>query len=323
MQTYCNFNIYTGGMGFFSREKKKKGSLAIAFGAGGVCIAALERQPAGRPRVALSAFYPAAPAAIRESLTSIGREVRADEYRCMNLLGTGEYQLLSVEAPNVPADELKTAVRWRLKDMLDFHVDDATIDVLNVPAGNSGSGRPQSMFAVAARNSLIQARQEQFRDAGMGLSVIDIPEMAQRNIAALLEPEGRGVALLSFDRSGGLLTVTYQGELYLARRVDVTLEQLQGDRQLALERVALELQRSLDHFDRQYSFINVSKLMLAPSGISGLADFLAPNLYVPVQAFELGEVLDLEATPELHGMEAQARHFLTLGAALRHEEVAL
>lgn len=256
-------------------------------------------------------------------LTSVARELKAGEYRCMNLLMPGEYQLLSVEAPNVPADELKTAVRWRLKDMLDFHVDDATIDVLNVPAGNSGSGRPQSMFAVAARNSLIQARQEEFRDADMGLCVIDIPEMAQRNIAALLEPEGRGVAMLSFDHSGGLLTVTYQGELYLARRVDVTLEQLQqGDRQQALERVALELQRSLDHFDRQYSFINVSKLMLAPSGISGLADFLSPNLYVPVEAFELGAVLDLQAVPELHALDAQARHFMTLGAALRDEEEA-
>lgn len=310
-------------MGFFSRERKKKGSLAIALNAGGVCLAAVARQPAGKPRVTLCAFHPVA-SAMDEALASVAREVKAGDYRCMNLLASGEYQLLSVEAPNVPPDELKTAVRWRLKDMLDFHVDDATIDVLNVPAGTSGPGRPQSMFAVAARNSLIQARQDQFRAAGMGLSVIDIPEMAQRNIAALLEVEGSGVAMLSFDRTGGLLTVTYQGELYLARRVDVTLEQLQqGDRQHALERVALELQRSLDHFDRQYSFINVSRLMLAPSRISGLADFLSPNLYVPVQGFELGDVLDLEAAPELHALDAQARHFLTLGAALREEEAAL
>ena len=311
-------------MGFFSRERKKKGSLAIALSGGGVSVASVVRQPAARPRVTLSAFYPAAQSAVGETLATVNRELKAGEYRCMNLLAAGEYQLLSVEAPNVPADELKTAVRWRLKDMLDFHVDDATIDVLNVPSGNSGQGRAQSMFAVAARNSLIQARQDQFRESGMGLSVIDIPEMAQRNIAALLEPEGRGIAMLSFDRSGGLLTVSYQGELYLARRVDVTLDQLQqGDRQHALERVALELQRSLDHFDRQYSFINVSKLMLAPSGISGLADFLSPNLYVPVEAFSLADVLDLEAAPELHAMDAQALHFLTLGAALRDEEVTL
>src|SRR5438067_7603301 len=49
---------------------------------------------------------------------------------------------------------------------------------------------------------------------------------AQRNISALLEPEGRGVAMLSFDADGGLLTVTFKAELYLARRIDVTLEQL-------------------------------------------------------------------------------------------------
>src|SRR5690349_21291166 len=244
-------------MGFFSRERKKKGSLAIALSGGGVSVASVVRQPAARPRVTLSAFYPAAPTAVGETLAAVSRELKTGEYRCMNLLAASEYQLLSVEAPNVPADELKTAVRWRLKDMLDFHVDDATIDVLDLPVDPNAAVRAQhSMFAIAARNSVIEGRQKLFAAAKVDLSVIDIPEMAQRNISALVEPAGRGVAMLSFGEDGGLPTVSYRAELYLTRRIDIGLEALLDEdidrRNAAFDRVTLELQRSLDNFERQY-----------------------------------------------------------------------
>jgi len=227
----------------------------------------------------------------------------------------------------VPQDELKTAVRWRLKDMLDFHVDDATIDVLDIPVDKAAGNRAHSMFAIAARNSLIQSRQDMFAEAQVPLSVIDIPEMAQRNISALLEPEGRGLAMLSFDAAGGLLTVSYNKELYLARHFDVTLAMLQEQdierRHAAFDKIALELQRSLDHFDRQYHFISISRLMLAPTGVPSLQDFLSAQMYMPVESFGLGDVFDLAEAPGLHAPAEQVRQFLTLGAALRHEELVL
>ena len=183
------------------------------------------------------------------------------------------------------------------------------------------------MYAAAARNSLIEQRQASFGQAKIPLSVIDIPEMAQRNISALLEPAGRGLALLSFDSEGGLFTVTFSGELYLSRRIDVTLPQLMeadADQKNAyFDRITLELQRSLDHFDRQYHFVALSKLMLAPMKDIGLQEYLAANLYLPVEVFNLESVLDISKTPELQQLEHQQRYFLTLGAALRHEEKTL
>jgi MSHA biogenesis protein MshI len=105
-------------------------------------------------------------------------------------------------------------------------VDDATVDVLDVPPDKNSPTRSHSMYAVAAKSELVKNRQQLFTQAKTPLSVIDIPEMAQRNIAALLEPPGRGLAMLSFNNEGGLLTITQGGELYLARRIDISLEQL-------------------------------------------------------------------------------------------------
>jgi MSHA biogenesis protein MshI len=245
------------------------------------------------------------------------------------LLGSSEYQLLSVDAPNVPAEELKTAIRWRLKDMLDFHIDDATIDVFDVPVDKNAPVRNHSMYAVVSRNQIIEQRQVLFSNAKIPLTVIDVPEMAQRNISALLEPEGRGVAMLSFGAAGGLLTVTYGQELYLSRRIDINLQQLQqssSDKKTeCYDRITLELQRSLDHFDRQYHFITLTKLMLAPLGDAGigLQLYLASNLYLPVEILNLESVLGIANTPQLKSADVQQQFFMILGAALRHEERVL
>jgi MSHA biogenesis protein MshI len=317
------------GMRFFTKTRKNPGWMALSLQGDGICAAHVVRTTGGRPSVERVAFYPNDILPAAESLEKLAKELQLAHFQCSTLLGAGEYQLLSVEAPNVPPEELKTAIRWRIKDLLDFHVDDATIDVLDVPMDKNSPSRNHAMYAVAARNQLIQQRQTLFADAKIPLCVIDIPEMAQRNVSALLAPEGRGLAMLSFDAQGGLLTVTFGGELYLSRRIDVPLSQLtqtSGDQQNGpFERITLELQRSLDHFDRQYHSIPVAKLVLAPlpASASELQSWLASNLYVPVETFTLDSVLDVSRVAELKDPQAQQRYFMTIGAALRHEEKLL
>jgi MSHA biogenesis protein MshI len=233
-----------------------------------------------------------------------------------------------VEAPNVPPLELKTAMRWRIKDLLDFHIDDATIDVMDIPPDKSGSSRAHSMYAVAARNSAIERRVKTFDSAKIPLEVIDIPEMAQRNIAARLEESGRGLALISFSEEAGLLTVTYQGELYLARHLDIGWQQLAtGDhdaKQAHFERITLELQRSLDNIERQYPFISISRLHIAyMSAAEALRTYLANNLSVATSILDLNDVFDFSRVPAVGALNNQVRFFLTLGASLRREERAL
>lgn len=316
-------------MRFFVKTKKHPGWMAVSLRTDGVCAAHVIRPTGGKPVVEMVAYYPNDIVPATEAVEKLAKELHAARYQCTTLLDTSEYQLVSVDAPAVPPDELKTAIRWRLKDLIDFHIDDATIDVLDVPVDKAATGRNHAMYAVAARNQLIQQRQALFGDAKVPLTVIDIPEMAQRNLAALLEPEGRGLAFLSFDAKGGLLTVTYSGELYLSRRIDVPFTQLQQadpeQRNAMFDRITLELQRSLDHFDRQYHFITLSRLIIAPMGEIGnaLTTYLSTNLYVPVESVGLDAMVDISKVQELAQPAAQQRYLLTIGAALRHEEKTL
>jgi MSHA biogenesis protein MshI len=310
-------------MSLFASKASASDWLSVAVYADRMDVAQVARPASGRPVVQICESYFKKGGDV-ETLKSVARAVRPNRFHCSAMLDASDYQIQLVEAPTVPREELKSAVRWKLKDLLDYPVDAATVDVADVPADRLGAARAHYLYAVTARNARIAACMKLFRDAKFPLQVIDVPDMAQRNIARLFEEAGRGVALLAFDDRGGLLTFTADGELYMTRHTDVTAAQLtevRGDlREQTLERLVLELQRSFDHFDRQFSYVTVSRLLLAPLAVDiGLDRHLTKNLDVPVQALDLAEVLDFPGAPELRDPARQGFRLHIIGAALRDQ----
>lgn len=254
-----------------------------------------------------------------DALTRLAQSKALKRYRCSTLLAENDYRMVQLEAPAVPVEERAQALRWRLKDMVEFPVETAALAVTDIP---TQAGRQANVFVVAAASEVIGRRMAVFDQAKANLDAIDIPEMAVRNIAALFEEPNRGLAFLALSESDSLLTITYQGELCLSRRIEMSAEALAQDdlerRQQMQERLALELQRTLDNFDRQYSYISVSRLVVATERDSaGLVAGLKENLYVPVLAMDLAEVADFAAVPELRQLERQAQGLFAIGAALR------
>ncbi len=248
------------------------------------------------------------------SLTDFKAAGHFNRYPVSCLLNAEEYHLFSSDVPAVPKAEMKQAVRWKIKDLIDYSIEEATIDSLDIPADRDGKG--QSLIVVAARNEIIREKMKVFAEMGLPLSAIDIPEVAQRNIASLMADGDKGIAMLSISEEGGLLTFSCKGELYLARRIDAALNLEEGDEgKRQLERITLELQRSLDYFDRQYHAVPMSRLILAPlSGAAGMLEYFSSNLYIPVQMADLNELFEF---PEPLSQEKQSRYFLLLGGALR------
>jgi len=271
----------------------------------------------GRPKLVQYAVRACAPE--HDGLARASRDLGLSRFHCATLLGPNEYRMLVVDALSVPRDEWKAAMRWRVKDLLDYSVDEAAIDVLDIPPlSDSNTSRGHQMFAVAARNSVIAANVGRCEDAAIPLSVIDIPEIAQRNIGSLCEEPGRALGLVYFEENDGLFTITCGGELYTSRRIEIGLNDLMSGRDPAgaRDRVLLELQRSLDHFERQYSAVTLSRIMLGPEpDETGLAAHLSGNLALPVTPLDLAAVIDLPPG----GLDAHIawKLFHLIGASLR------
>lgn len=248
-------------------------------------------------------------------LERTGKQLECERYRCLTLLPNADYQVMLVDAPSVPQSEMKAAMRWRVKDLLDYRVEEATIEMLDIPP--EAPGRAHTVYAIAARNETIRACIARFEAARIPLSVIDIPETAQRNVAALFETPQRALAFLYVGSGHALLTINYRGELYLARRIDVSMAQLLEAGEEAKGRIVLEVQRSLDHFDRQHSSLALSRLLVGPEPReTGLAAYLAANTGLPVEAARLADVLALGAECP-RDADSLWKLFPVLGAALR------
>jgi MSHA biogenesis protein MshI len=310
---------------FIRKKKNVPGLTAAVPQADGVCVVRVVRESTSRPRVTVFAFHAWDSAADHATLwTSLCRDYDLSHASCVTLLDPGDYSLLLTEAPDVPREELKSAIRWRIKDLIDFHIDDATLDVFSVP-GAAGSGRAHPMYAVAARTSAIRERVDAMEAAGIGLEIVDIPEMAQRNLASVLPQDETGVVLLSLGRRTGLITISCKGELYLSRNLDMGWEQLMSESDPLLAdygSIVLEVQRSLDYYDSHFRQPPVAGLMLAPmrDDPSGLMEQLRSNLGLSVDVLDPSVVLDWEVDAPAPMMVDCA---IALGAALRREERVL
>lgn len=255
------------------------------------------------------------------ALRGLRRSRGVERLRSVALLQRHEYQWLPLDAPDVPREEWADALRWSLKDMVDFPVDSAGIALLEVPGAPAARRRAQ-LIAVAAAHAHLAPLAAAGTDAGAPWHAIDVPETALRNIAALLGAPGQGQALLHTGETHSSLVVTADGELLLARHIDVSLAQLtdanEDTRTQAFERASLELQRTLDSVERQFSHVRLAGVQVVPGAL--LADFITyarELVYVPVVGFDLAQAIDLSAVPELSDPAVQAAFLPAIGAALR------
>lgn len=299
----------------------EQGWLSVAMRERRVDFVHMRREPGRKPLVLLADSVEKG-ADDAATLTLLKKPMRLDRYRCTALLSHGKYQLIQTDAVAGAPDEAREVVRWKLKDQVEFPVDTAAIDLLPIPS----DGRAAQVFAAIAPESAITPLVQAFQAAKVPLRAIDLPEISQRNLAALFEEDGRGLATLIFDDDEGLLTFTLNGELLVVRHVEIAARQLMtadADRRgMLFERIALDVQRSLDNFDRTYSAIPLARLLVAPiPGVDGFLDHLRANLTVSVVPLDVSGVLDLGAVPALLDPLRQFQCLRAIGAALRDEPV--
>lgn len=311
-------------MSLFARSAPPvEGWTAVLVGKSRLDVARVRQRTDALPAVTLCESYPLAGGLA----ATLQRLRQADKLggRLTTLLAPGSYQLLPVEAPAVPEDapasELKEAVRWKIKDLVDFPVTAAGIDVLPIPVS---SGRPAQLLAAVASHAVLTPLIRDFQAAKLDLAAIDLPELAQRNIARYFETPQRALALLVFNEHGGLLTFTAKGELYASRRIDVSAAELAGGAESGVfDRVVLDVQRSLDNFDRHFSRLTLGRLLVLPvAGAEAFVQHLKDNLYQPVETMRISDGLDVSALPLLANPAILADALPAIGAALRDEETA-
>ena len=285
-------------------------------------LAIVRSTRSARPLLRHCAIHPSLEIRAEHVLAPLAHNRELSQAAVSAVLSTDEYQLVQVEAPDVKPEELRSAVRWKLKDIISFPPSEAVVDVFEIPE-QARYVESRMRYAVAARADAVKRVVGLVKPRVRGFDCVDIPEMCLRNVAALLPQDERGVALIALGDDFAQLTLTCRGVLYLARRIDLGRR---GDSRPPAEAAAgvdvaslsLELQRSLDYYESHFDRPAITEVVLV-SG-DARADQLLGGLGTAtghsVKLLDVQELFDIT-----DGVEPDTRWpgLLALGAALRSE----
>ncbi len=302
---------------FLKKKPKSTGRVGLMMQSDLLTLAHMETRGGapflnGVEQVALSSSKDAAAA-----LGKLVKDHNLEGTQCSVVLNPKDYSLQLVESPNVEPDELRAAVRWKIKDLLDMKLDDAAIDVFQVPE-DAYRGK-EMLYVVAAMKSKVKSIVDLVAESGLELAVIDIPELVMKNISSAFIDDENGIALMDLRRTGSTMNITKADGLYLTRRINTQLDpdvMQSPDWEMLKDRLVLEIQRSLDYYESQMGKSPINKIILtrrqhdSEAMAASLNELLAAN----VSVLDLAAVLD---SKEVLTPEQQQIFMPVIGATLR------
>lgn len=289
----------------WGRRANDKARLCLAPQAEGMALAMLERDGQA-VRVGRCEWLPAAEAASSLRIDGI----------CVLVLPFADYRLLTLEEPQVPAEEIRQAIRWIVASRLpDVPIEAMSYDLIRIDPTRTGGAR--ELLVAVAHIETLQRHLLTAEQIGVQLTAIDIPEQAQRNLTHFLLDDSQHQALLALTPYGGLLTVTQGGDLCFHRRFDLDWRRLcSADGSIAqtqLDRLGLELQRSVDYLERYRPDWRLSVLHVVPTLDPAIIGALAQRLNLPIETL----ALDRLGHPRHPEPDLLAHCWFALGGALR------
>lgn len=286
---------------------------------------ALAVQPRGAARVRCAAMPVSSSEAVGAAARELATRLGAYGADAAIVLAPEAYQLLLVEQPDVAAHELRDAVRWRIQEYIDFPAEDAVVEVFPFPE-SAGRGRVPMVFVAAIPRARLEETVAAARAGGFTPKVIDIMELALRNVAMRAYPSPEhGIGMLRITASSGLVNVTRGDEIFLARRISGVPKTLEGSAwDQFKDALLLQVQRSIDYYESGLGQPAATALLVAATHgwQERIVDHLEAMLPLPVRALSrvLVEELGVELfnpLPELLSADALTdAHRQALAAAL-------
>ena len=313
----------------FKKSLKSSARAGIAFAEGAFSLALVRRDGDAKPTIEYCGTHQSNAAAgsdVAPALKTLLDKLRATRAATCAVIDGDEYQIVQVEAPEVLPSEMRAAIRWKLRDAINFSVDEAAVDIFEIPDPVRRT-QNRMLFAVAARDSAIQRVSSMIKPVARGFNAIDIPELCLRNLSALLPQDTKGVAMLAVNEGFAQLVVTRQGVMYLTRRIDTSRgggfnphAPQRGEQSIDAATLALELQRSLDYYESHYDQTPIGDLVIAPATakVQQLAVDLKNETSLRIAVLDARELFNVYKPGEL---VTDWPCLMALGAALRNDSV--
>ncbi|MGJ8691098.1 MAG: hypothetical protein ACSHW0_01305 [Thalassotalea sp.] len=208
---------------------------------------------------------------------------------CELILSAKYYQIVQVDKPKVPDNELHAALKWQIKDLVTIPADDMTLDYFDGPT-LAGADK---INVVCAQTSKLKPLVEVLHKNNLRLIKITTEEFAF--VELLKSAQGANLLVAQQPNEDIVILIIQNGCLYFYRRLRgfANIGQRSEEELVmgAIDNLSIEIQKSVDFFERQLKQPPVKKIkVLLPIKTEAfIARKLTENTHIPVELANLPE----------------------------------
>lgn len=300
--------------------KNNEESCALEIRNDGIAYARIYRPQQSGERAILKecGFYKGGnmPEQLADSLGLIANRHNNKDAICNWVLYPKYYRLLLTNAPNVPRDEYKDALRWQIKDMVDYPPNDIALDTF-APTSFSQTDPPK-LYVIVAQSSFLQKIVALIRQATFNLKTIDIKEFAIRNLIMEQSNLAQPVGFLHLYDSECLMTIIKDNQLYFVRHIPITPDITQEPLGQDFTKISNEIQKSLDYYATELKQEMPSEFLLSPTiePNSNFVTTLKQNIALSFSPLLLENIIQID-NKKSFSADLLKTCYIAIGGALR------
>lgn len=271
--------------------KKKKSVIGLDIGSKSTEIVQLQFKAGEKPRLTRCDYIETGTKDpdFQNAIKSFIKENKLTSAMIASSFDDPSMKIRKMELPKMPEADLIEAIRWNLRDIVDGDIEEFTVSYSRIKEHADVEMPKIELMAYAVKREAVDNYKAQIE--GLGLSPFFI-EPAAVTLAATLErfaqDDERYIGGVHIGNAMTFFYVIGQGVFVFSRpMIGISLEEYVKDMDGFNQKLAIEIQKSIDTFKVNFAMQDVSKLYISGGGalIPGLIDYLNKNLGVGTEKF--------------------------------------
>lgn len=235
---------------------------------------------------------------------------------CHIVLPSNRYELFMLDPLAVPNEEIHAALRWRLKELITYPIQEACWDFFQIPTQDA---RHYLLCVIVTQTHWLNEIVSYLTQAGLAVNNISIPPLSLRNLLSRLPHGMQTQGLLYLENQTLKFLISKKETLYLVRQFDSLLPTFSYhllDDPDYLAELTLFLERSFDYCQTQLHQETVKFLQLTPE-LAALKSSLDGKLSCELQVLSTKTWLD----PRSLIQHIEGNELFSLGALFGQQNV--
>lgn len=197
-------------------------------------------------------------------------------------------KIRKLELPKMPDSDLKEAVKWKMRDVVDGDIEEFIVRWSELPS--TDNTKQLNLVGYAVKKAAVNQVKQLLSKAGAHIDHIEPSIVSLSAACELIYPsDDYWVGCLDIGQTSSIMSIMGNGKFYFSRPlpgVYVNNQNLAGEE--FLQRIAAEIQNTLDTFSVIFKVETLQKVLLSGSGakLGEIENYLTTNLGVECEVIK-------------------------------------